>query len=68
MFSRVTLFHLTEEKDVGYLSSNGIPAVESPTGNYIFNQWVKEPGGLVSPAKTGRLILPQDYLDQLAAA
>ena len=68
MFSRVTLFHLTEEKDVGYLSSNGIPAVESPTGNYIFNQWIKQPGGLVSSARTGTLLLPDHYLNQLAAA
>jgi hypothetical protein len=68
MFSRVTLFNLTEESDIGYLSSNGIPAVESPRGSYIFNQWVKQPGGLVSPGRTGRLQLPDSYLEQLAAA
>ena len=68
MFSRVTLFHLTEEKDVKYLSQNGIPAVKSPEGNYIYNQWVKQPGGTVSEAFTGTLELPDSYLKQLAAA
>lgn len=68
MFSRATLFNLTEESDIKYLSANGIPAVESPKGKYLFNQWVKQPGGLISPATTGRLELPDSYLNQLAAA
>ena len=68
MFSRVTLFHLTEDKDMRYLNQNGIPDAESPTGNYIYRQWVKEPGGTVSEPFTGTLELPESYLSQLAAA
>ncbi len=68
MFSRVTLFHLTEDKDMKYLNQNGIPDAESPEGNYIYRQWVKEPGGTVSQPFTGTLDLPDSYLSQLAAA
>jgi hypothetical protein len=68
MFSRVTLFHLTEDKDMKYLNQNGIPDAESPSGNYIYRQWTKEPGGTVSAPFTGTLELPESYLNQLAAA
>lgn len=68
MFSRVTLFHLTEDKDMKYLNQNGIPDAESPSGNYIYRQWTKEPGGTVSSPFTGTLELPDSYLKQLAAA
>lgn len=68
MFSRVTLFHLTEDKDMKYLNQNGIPDATSPKGNYIYRQWVKEPGGTVSAPFTGTLDLPESYLNQLAAA
>jgi len=68
MFSRNTLYHLTEAKDVKYLAQNGIQGAEPPEGNYIFKQWVKQPGGTVAGPVTGRLDLPESYLSQLAAA
>jgi hypothetical protein len=68
MFSRATLFNLTEAKDVKYLEQNGIPNAEMPQGNYIFHQWTKQPGGTVSPMRRHTLDLPDSYLSQLAAA
>jgi hypothetical protein len=68
MFSRVTLFHLTEDKDMKYLNGNGIPDAASPSGNYVFRQWTKQPGGTVSSPYDGTLDLPDSYLQQLAAA
>jgi hypothetical protein len=68
MFSRVTLFNLTEAKDAKYLSANGIPDAEPPTGNYMFRQWTKQPGGGISQPGLHTLTLPDSYLSQLAAA
>lgn len=68
MFSRVSLFNLTEAKDAKYLSANGIPDAEPPKGNYIFHQWLKQPGGQVSKPTRHVLELPESYLSQLAAA
>ena len=68
MWSRVTLFNLTEEKDANYLRQNGIKEAVMPKGNYIFHQWTKQPGGTVSPMSVNRLELPESYLSQLAAA
>lgn len=68
MFSRVTLYHLDEEKDMKYLNANGIKDAKSPPGDYIFKQWRKENGGTVGAPITGRLEYPDAYLQQLAAA
>lgn len=68
MFSRLTLYHLTEEGDMKYLNGNGIPDAQSPAGNYVFRQWTKQPGGTISTPLTGRMALPDVYLNQLAAA
>jgi hypothetical protein len=64
--TRQTLYQLEEEKDLGYLISNGIPHASVPRQRFVFNQWVKEPGGLFGPTFTGHLAVPQEYLDQLA--
>jgi hypothetical protein len=65
--SRVTLFHLKFQKDMQYLWAMGIPeGKKPPIGNYIFDQYVTQPGGTVSEPFTGRLTLPQSYLDQLS--
>lgn len=68
MFSRVTLFNLTEENDCRYLAANGIPDATCPNVNYAFRQWVKQPGGKVSAPTLHMLDLPGSYLSQLAAA
>jgi hypothetical protein len=68
MFSRVTLYHLDEDKDMKYLNQNGIPDAASPKGDFIFKQWKKERGGPVGEPITARLRLPQAYLDQLSDA
>jgi len=68
MASRVTLYHLDEEKDMKYLNTNGITDAVSPHGDFIFRQWRKEKGGTMSNPVTGKLLLPQSYLDQLTAA
>jgi len=68
MASRVTLYHLDEDKDMKYLRENGIPDSVSPRGDFIFKQWKKQPGGPVGEPITGRLKLPQTYLDQLSDA
>lgn len=66
--SRVTLFHVRFAADMKYLYDMGIPqSEESPNGNYIFNQYHIEPGGVVSQPLTCRLALPESYLAQLAA-
>jgi hypothetical protein len=65
--SRVTLFHLKFQKDMQYLWAMGIPqGKEPPVGNYIFDQYVTQPGGTVSEPFTGRLSLPDSYLKQLS--
>jgi hypothetical protein len=66
MFSRVTLFHLRADSDMKYLQSIGIPDAKSPEGNYNFRQYHVQPGGTVSEAITGHLVLPEWYLAQLA--
>jgi hypothetical protein len=68
MFSRATLFNLAEENDVRYLSQNGIKNATCPTGNYIFHQWTREPGGGIAGPGVHTLELPESYLSQLAAA
>lgn len=68
MFSRVTLYHLDEEKDMKYLNANGIKDAKSPPGDFIFRQWVKQNGGTVGSPVTGRLKYDDAYLNQLAAA
>lgn len=68
MFSRVTLYHLDEDKDMKYLNANGIKDAKSPKGDFIFKQWIKQKGGNVGDPLTGRLNLPNWYLDQLSAA
>lgn len=66
MFSRVTLYHLDQESDMKYLQQNGIMDAASPSGEFIFRQWTKQHGGTVGEPLTGRLILPEEYLDQLS--
>lgn len=66
MFSRVTLYHLTEDTDMKYLNANGIPGASSPVERFAFKQWTKLPGGNVSEPFYGRLSLPDSYLNQLA--
>jgi len=68
MFSRNTLFNLTEAGDVKYLAQNGIADAQAPEGNYIFHQWTRQPGGGISPMSRHTLDLPESYLSQLAAA
>jgi hypothetical protein len=68
MFSRVTLFNLTEENDVKYLHQNGIRDAVEPEGGYIFHQWTRQKGGGISPMSRHTLDLPESYLSQLAAA
>src|SRR5271170_2028843 len=68
MASRATLFHLVSDRDMVYLrESMGIQDAESPKGNYVFRQWVREPGGTISHPFTGTLNLPESYLAQLSA-
>ena len=65
--SRVTLFHLRYDHDLKYLHDMGIPDEESPEGNYVFRQYVVEPGGTVSKPITARFKYPESYLAQLSA-
>jgi len=68
MISRVNLFHLSDDGDLVHLRrSVGIKDAVSPDGGYVFRQWKKEPGGLLSEPFTGRITYPQSYLDQLSA-
>jgi hypothetical protein len=65
--SRATLFHLVSDADMKHLREHmGIKDAESPKGNYVFRQWVREPGGTISQPFTGRLNLPESYLSQLS--
>ncbi len=66
MASRYTLFHLRDEKDMKKLNEVGIPDDLSPEGNYVFKQWMVEPGGTISDPITAKLDLPQEYLNQLS--
>lgn len=68
MFTRATLFNLTEAKDAKYLSANGIPDAVPPTGDFMFRQWTKRPGGGINGPGLHKLELPDSYLSQLAAA
>jgi hypothetical protein len=69
MISRVNLFHLTDDGDLRHLrQSVGIKDAESPKGDFIFRQWVKQKGGALSEPFTGRVTYPQSYLDQLSAS
>lgn len=68
MFSRITLYHLDEEKDMRYLNSNGIPDAASPSGDFMFRQWRKQNGGTVGKPIAAKLEYPESYLSQLAAA
>lgn len=68
MASRVTLYHLDEDKDMRYLNANGIPDGVSPRGNFAFRQWKKERGGTMALNTFGVLEYPESYLEQLVAA
>lgn len=69
MVSRVNLFHLSDDGDLRHLrASVGIKDAESPKGGYVFKQWVKESGGVLSEPFTGKVTYPQSYLDQLSAS
>lgn len=68
MLSRLTLFHLAIDSDLKYLTELGINEENSPAGNFVFRQYQKEPGGVVSDPIVGRCTYPQSYLDQLAVA
>jgi hypothetical protein len=68
MLSRLTLFHLAIDSDMQYLRELGINDPNSPAGNFIFRQYVKQPGGTISEPIIGRCNYPQSYLDQLAAS
>jgi hypothetical protein len=66
--SRVAIFHLRMSEDLRQLSNLGIPETdEMPDGNYVFKHYTVEPGGVMSEARTVRLIYPQWYLDQLSS-
>jgi hypothetical protein len=68
MLSRVNLFHLSDDSDLIHLRrSVGIKDAESPHGDWVFRQWVVNPGGELSEPFTGRATYPQSYLDQLSA-
>lgn len=67
MSNRVTLFHLVYRNDMRLLNDMGIPDEETPDGNYVFRQYVRQPGGTISKPMTARLALPESYLGQLAA-
>jgi len=65
--TRCTLFHLVSDTDMKHLhTSMGIRDAVSPEGNYIFRQWLREPGGTISEPVTGKLELPESYLKQLS--
>lgn len=67
MLSRVTLFHLSDDSDLIHLRrSVGIKDAESPTGDFVFRQWVVRPGGELSEPFTGRVTYPESYLKQLS--
>lgn len=68
MLSRLTLFHLAIDSDLKYLSELGIQEQNSPAGNYVFRQYKKEPGGLISAPVVGRCTYPESYLRQLAVS
>lgn len=68
MANLVTLYQLQEEHDVKYLIENGIRDASPPRRRFEFRQWRKEMGGSFSRPVTGRLALPQSYLDELSAA
>jgi hypothetical protein len=68
MLSRVNLFHLSDDSDLIHLRrSVGIKDAQSPTGDFVFRQWVVNPGGKLSEPFTGRVTYPQSYLNQLSA-
>jgi hypothetical protein len=68
LVSRATVFHLRFLKDMQYIWQMGVPeGQQPPAGDYIFDQYTIRPGGVVSEPFTGRLSLPQSYLDQLSA-
>jgi len=69
MLSRVNLFHLSNDGDMKHLQANmGIKEVQSPDGNFVFKQWVKEKGGVISEPFTGRVTYPESYLKQLSSS
>jgi hypothetical protein len=65
--SRVVLYHLRYDADMRYLWDMGIRDDKSPDGNYIFRQYVIEPGGRVSEPVTARFTYPEWYLAQLSS-
>jgi hypothetical protein len=68
MLSRVTLFHLSDDSDLRHLrQSVGIKDAESPSGDFVFRQWVVRPGGELSKPFTGKATYPESYLKQLSS-
>jgi hypothetical protein len=66
--SRLNLFHLVNDADMKHLRATvGVRDAESPYGDFIFRQWVKNPGGTLSAPKTVRAKYPDSYLSQLSA-
>ena len=66
--SRVNLFHLVSDRDMAHLQTTvGVKDAESPSGDFVFRQWTKRPGGTLSEPLTVRATYPQSYLDQLSA-
>jgi energy-coupling factor transporter ATP-binding protein EcfA2 len=68
MLSRLTLFHLALDSDMKYLSELGIDDENSPSGNFVFRHYMKEPGGVISEPIHGRCTYPQSFLEQLAVS
>lgn len=69
MCSRLNLFHLSDEGDMVHLRrSMGIRDAESPAGDFIFRQWRKVNGGILSDPFTGRVSYPASYLAQLSSS
>lgn len=68
MASRVNLFHLSDDSDMMHLRRTmGIKDAESPEGDYVFRQWRKVNGGVISEPFTGRVTYPESYLKQLSS-
>ncbi len=68
MVSRLNLFHLADDSDLIHLRrSMGVRDAESPSGDFVFRQWVVRPGGELSEPFTGRVTYPESYLAQLSS-
>jgi len=66
--SRLNLFHLVNDADMKHLRATvGIRDAESPGGGFVFRQWKKEKGGILSEPRILRATYPDSYLNQLSA-